>query len=82
MKPFEWKTIKEIWLMVFGKEKIKQLQEWDVELILKKFGIDQDITERQIIWEDNINRAYYFAHELIRMRKIFDMMDILKKHGV
>ena len=81
MKPFEWKTIEEIWLMVFGEDKIKQLQKWDVEQILEEFHINQDITERQIIYEDNINRARYYAYQLIRMRRIFDMMNTLKKYG-
>ena len=78
MKPFEWKTIEEIWIMVFGKENNERLQEWDVEQILDMFHIDQDITERRIILEDNINRARYYAEQLIRMRNIITMMSILR----
>ena len=42
------------------------------------FNIDQDITKRQIIMENNINQARYFAEQLIRMRNIITMMSIIK----
>ena len=62
--------------MVFGKS--CKLKEEEKEKILEMFEIDQDITERQIIMEDNVNRARYFAEQLIRMRNIFNAMSILR----
>ena len=76
MKPFEWKSIEEIWIMVFGKS--CKLNEEEKEKILEMFDIDQDITERQIIMEDNINRARYFAEQRVRMKNIFGMMSIFR----
>lgn len=62
--------------MVFGKS--CKLNEEEKEKILEMFEIDQDITERQIIMEDNVNRARYFAEQLIRMRNILNVMSILR----
>ena len=76
MKPFEWKSIEEIWMMVFGNS--CKLNEGKKERILEMFNIDQDITKRQIIMENNINQARYFAEQLIRMRNIITMMSIIK----
>lgn len=76
MKPFEWKSIEEIWIMVFGEN--CKLNEEEKEKILEMFEIDQDITERQIIMKDNVNRARYFAEQLIRMRNIINMMSIIR----
>lgn len=76
MKPFKWKSIEEIWIMVFG-ERCKLSKE-EKEGILEMFKIDQDITERQIIMEDNINRARYFAEQRVRMKNIFEMMSIIR----
>ena len=62
--------------MVFGKS--CKLNEEEKEKILEMFEIDQDITERQIIMGDNVNRARYFAEQLIRMRNIINVMSILR----
>lgn len=76
MKPFEWKSIEEIWIMVFGKS--CKLSKEEKERILEMFEIGQDITERQIIMEDNVNRARYFAEQRVRMKNIFNMMSIIR----
>ena len=76
MKPFEWKSVEEIWMMVLGES--CKLNEEEKERILEMFEIGQDITERQIIVEDNVNRARYFAEQLIRMRNIITMMSIIR----
>lgn len=76
MKPFEWKTIEEIWIMVFGKS--CKLSKDGKEKILEMFEINQYITERQIIMEDNVNRARYFAEQRARMKNIFNIMSILR----
>lgn len=76
MKPFEWKSIEEIWIMVFGKS--CKLNKEEKESILEMFEIDQDITKRQIIMEDNVNRARYFAEQRVRMKNIFNMMSIIR----
>ena len=62
--------------MVFGKS--CKLSKEEKEKILEMFEIDQSITERQLIMEDNVNRARYFAEQLIRMRNIITMMSIIR----
>ena len=75
MKPFKWKSIEEIWIMVFWES--CKLSKEEKESILEMFKIDQDITERQIIMENNINQARDFAYRLQRMRDNFELMRML-----
>lgn len=75
MKPFEWKSIEEIWIMVFGES--CKLSKEEKESILEMFKIDQDITKRQIIMENNINQARDFAYRLQRMKDNFELMRML-----